>query len=164
MEFYQGLELREPNEKEFREWFKISTLQQAKDRTYVNVSNLDDELLIIEQQISHLLHNGKDTANHYFRVLCLDKKENIGFIWFGHIPNLGDLDIMLMDIIINHDFRRQGYGRMMLLQMHQVMKKKGYQRIILYVLHKNPARYLYSSLGYKTIKENDKSSLMMISL
>ncbi|QLY40966.1 GNAT family N-acetyltransferase [Hujiaoplasma nucleasis] len=67
-------------------------------------------------------------------------------------------------VLIKHDFRRQGFGRMMLLQMRQVMKLKGYQRIILYVLHKNPARYLYSSLGYKTIKENDKSSLMMISL
>ncbi len=164
MDRYQNFELRLPSEEEFNQWFEISLFQQAEDRAFVNNSRMEEELLNLRPLIAHILPKGKDTPNHYFRVLSVDGIDNVGFIWLGVMPGLDSNEIMLMDIIIKKEYRRQGLGKLMLLEMHKVVKLEGYQRVLLYVLYKNPAQFLYSRLGYRSIKENEKSSLMAIVL
>ncbi|MDD4184668.1 MAG: GNAT family N-acetyltransferase [Candidatus Izemoplasmatales bacterium] len=158
------IELRNPDEEEFNVWFSESTNRQALDRSYVNDSDFNLELAKLHDLIPQVLPQGKDTPRHYFRILSTALNKNIGFIWFGVMPGIELTDIILMDIIVKKDFQGIGLGKKMLQKMHEEMKREGYQRIILDVLNHNPAKYLYTKLGYQPIRETDKDAIMVINL
>jgi ribosomal protein S18 acetylase RimI-like enzyme len=157
------MKLRKPSIEEFEAWFKLSCELQAKDRAFAKDSKEEDELKELEKIVPHLLPNGMDTDNHYFRVFD-NEEENVGFIWLGVLPGLNKNEIFLMDIIVSKDHRRKGLGKWLLLAMQEEIKKLGYKKIILNVMERNFAKKLYESLGYITVEANEKNSIMALEL
>ena len=152
--------IRIATKSEYDYWFKLSTKLQAEDRAYVNQSNVSDELLKLKEMIPYLIPNGMDTEGHYFYVLEVDGND-VGFIWFGVIPNLPPHSIFLMDIIVRPEQRGQGFGGFLLDEMHLLLAKDGHKSVLLNVLKKNHARRLYESQGYKTIQTEEHNLLMI---
>lgn len=156
-------EVRKPNEKEYQYWMNKSTIQQAKDRAYINDSNYEDEYKGLLSILPQLLPEGKNTKGHHFRVL--DTEYNaIGFIWFGVFPGIPEDMIILMDIMLEEKARSKGLGRKLLTYMHNELKTQGPKKIYLEVKKDNYAKNLYRSLGYKTIEEQPKNLKMILEL
>lgn len=160
----EHIDLRKPSETEYLFWIERSSQVQAKDRAYVNNTNEADELEALKQIIPQILPQGKDTKEHYFRVLDFDEHENIGFIWFGKFPGIAEDMIILMDIMLLEEYRSKGLGRVLLENMQDIIKSKRYKKVYLEVRTMNFARNLYLSLGYKIIEEQEKNWKMVLEL
>jgi|LGVF01.2.fsa_nt_gb ribosomal protein S18 acetylase RimI-like enzyme len=156
-------ELREPTETEFNYWIKKSTKQQAKDRAYVNQTAFEDEFLELDNILPQLLPDNQNTKGHHFNVLDIENK-SIGFVWFGIFPGIPADMIILMDIMLEEECRSKGYGRKILNAMHDKMKSKGYKKVYLEVKKDNYAKNLYTSLGYKIIKDLPRNLQMLLEL
>jgi ribosomal protein S18 acetylase RimI-like enzyme len=84
--------------------------------------------------------------NEMFDVL--DGEQAVGHLWLGP---LSPGTWYVMDIEIREEFRRRGYGRVVMLLAEDVARAHGAQYLGLNVFGHNPtARALYESLGYET--------------
>lgn len=60
--------------------------------------------------------------------------------------------------------RRKGIGRRLMFGLADVARAKGIHRLSLSVNNPNPAKRLYESLGYATVQDDGKSSVMVLDL
>ncbi len=148
----------------YEDWLDHSTKRQAMDRAYVNDSDKELEEERLRAMLPHLLPDGLETANHHFYLMEDDEGADVGFLWFGTIPNLPEGSVLLFDIVIKQSHRGQGYGRQLLEAGHRKMTEHGYNNILLSVLKNNPAHHLYRSLGYQVTSETDKHYEMILTL
>lgn len=153
--------LRKMKDYEYKNWMELSIKRQAEDRSFVNGTASIDEEVKLYDIVKHLLPGGKETFNHHFYSIDYLDDKNCGFVWFGVIPGMPDNQIFIMDIFIDNFFRKKGIGKQALIMTHKIMKGLGYQFSGLNVLKNNNARFLYESLGYKVVEEEDKSIIMV---
>ncbi len=155
--------LRNMKHEEYNNWLELSINIQADDRAYVNSTNKEAELEKLDRMLPHILPEGLNSKNNYFFCVDIDNQSNVGFIWFTLLDKENHNSIFLIDIIISDQHRSKGIGRIALKKAQSKMKDEGFTKIQLNVRNNNYAKNLYTSLGYKVIKEEEKSCLMELS-
>lgn len=158
------MKLRVSNKLEFEKWFEESCQRHAEDRAFLNQTTPEEERVNVDKMTEAMLPEGMSTNNHYFYSMYDETNHNVGFIWFGKLPDIGDDEIILLDIMIGESYRKQGYGRKLLTLGQDKMKEKGYKRVLLNVMERNFAKFLYESLGYKTVKQLDGHKIMILDI
>jgi ribosomal protein S18 acetylase RimI-like enzyme len=110
---------------------------------------LEDARRSSEEQTAELLPDGRATPNHLLFVLLADSTaEPVGYLWCRLEPD--KKRAFVYDIVIHEAYRRQGYGRSVLLQLEQLLAAQGIERLGLHVFGDNArAQALYQKLGYR---------------
>ena len=81
--------------------------------------------------------------------------EPVGFsLWFLNFSTwLGTHGIYLEDLFVRPSARGSGAGRALLAELAATCVRRGYQRLEWWVLHWNPAREFYHSIGAAAVDE-----------
>lgn len=69
-----------------------------------------------------------------------------------------------LGIAVTPDRRGLGLGRRLMDELADVARSLGFEQISLSVNNPNPAKRLYESLGYRIVKDDGNSSLMLLDL
>lgn len=89
-----------------------------------------------------------------------------GAVWarimndYGHIDN----DTPSLAISLHNEYRGRGIGTMLLAEMQQLLREKGYQNVSLAVQKANYAVRMYEKAGFRTMDENDEEYIMICRL
>ncbi|MFB1100231.1 GNAT family N-acetyltransferase [Terribacillus sp. JSM ZJ617] len=104
-----------------------------------------------DKQLHSLLTEENRKKDHFIgHVVCEDKKENVGIIWYNIQPERDR--IFIFHIYIFETFRKRGYASAALTLLEEVAKKEGIGTIALNVFANNAdAQHVYSRLGYETV-------------
>ena len=96
-------------------------------------------------------------------VVAEKDSEIIGAAWTRIIPAYGhyDNDTPELAISVLPEYRRHSVGTMLMMELFELLCKKGYKQTSLAVQQKNPAVRFYKGLGYEVIRENDEEFIMM---
>ena len=156
--------LRLPTNSEFDNWLEDSCKEFADDTAFAEGITFEQAYNDIKKKSSELLPNGKDTKGTVIKVFDTNDYKNGGFVWFGKLPPLKDNQIFLYQITITEKLRGMGYGKKLLIRMHEELKKMGYNSIYLNVMKRNYAIKLYTALGYKIKNDFEHNYIMSIEL
>lgn len=91
-----------------------------------------------------------------------------GAVWVrilnGTIKGYGNVDDETPEFAISlfSEYRKKGYGTLMMRKMIDYLKNKGYNQTSLSVNKGNYAAKMYKKLGFKVIKENEDDLLMVL--
>ena len=94
----------------------------------------------------------------------------IGAVWVrilaGKIRGYGNIDDQTPEFAISllKEYRNQGIGTLLMQQMIEYLKRKGYAQTSLSVQKKNYAAKMYQKLGFEIIRENEEDYLMVLKL
>ncbi|MDJ0662959.1 MAG: GNAT family N-acetyltransferase [Acidimicrobiia bacterium] len=69
-----------------------------------------------------------------------------------------------LGIGVSAGFRRRGIGRRLMTELIEAARAEGIPRLSLSVTYPNPSRFLYESLGFRTVVDNGDSSIMVLEL
>lgn len=89
-----------------------------------------------------------------------------GAVWarimndYGHLDN----DTPSLAISLHKEYRGRGIGTMLLAEMLQMLREKGYQKVSLAVQKANYAVRMYEKAGFRTVDENDEEYIMVCRL
>ena len=84
-----------------------------------------------------------------------DTENSYGYVASG-VPVLG--------IALRREWRGQGYGRELINRLLERAKEDGATEVSLSVEKDNPSRFLYQSVGFVTVDENEDDYIMVCSL
>ena len=80
-----------------------------------------------------------------------DSAQTVGFLWFAVKGPKHNQKAFIYDIVVEEQFRNQGYGRKAMKLLELEGKKLGLKEIGLHVFEFNKtAIHLYESQGYQT--------------
>ena len=115
--------------------------------SYLNSVDYDGETINEACEEVENTFNGKYGAIMFDPSLILSlEKDLIGSTIFGLI----DESPVLLFLIISSNFKRQGFGKLVLLKSLSILSSLGYDVCNLYVSSNNiPAIQLYQSIGFK---------------
>ena len=82
-------------------------------------------------------------------------EETVGWLWIK--PGKSPRSAHLYQITVATSFRRQGYGRLMLAALEELLAREGIDELGLNVNRANvPAQRLYASAGYERVGGNER--------
>jgi len=98
--------------------------------------------------------NGKITGGVWVRILA------------GEIKGYGNIDPETPEFAIAmfKDYRHLGIGTMLMQEMIELLKEKGYAKTSLSVQKENYAVKMYQKLGFETVGENEHDYIMVLKL
>lgn len=105
----------------------------------------------------------------YCLLATIDEKP-IGAVWIrilaGDIKGYGNIDSETPEFAISllKEYRKKGYGSLLMKKMIEYMKVEGYQQTSLSVDKENYAVKMYTDLGFKIICENKNDYIMLLCL
>ena len=79
---------------------------------------------------------------------------------YGHIDN----ETPSFAISLFEEYRGQGIGTKLMVQMLELLKKKGYKQASLAVQKENYAAKMYKKVGFKIVDENSEEYIMICEL
>jgi len=126
-------------------------LQFIKD--LAEYERLSHVVVVTEEQLRETLFGGRPVAEV---ILGFEGEEAAAFALFFHNYStfLGRLGIYLEDLFVRPEFRRRGYGKIMLSQLAKIAVERECGRLEWSVLNWNqPAIDFYKSLGAKAMDE-----------
>jgi len=87
----------------------------------------------------------------------------VGIAWTRIIPGFGHIDRHTPELAISMlpEFRGQGIGTLLMTELFELLRGRGYRRTSLAVQQQNPAAGFYTRLGYETIRENGEEFIMI---
>lgn len=87
----------------------------------------------------------------------------MGAVWVRNINGYGQLDDTTVELAISlyKEFRGQGIGSAMMVQMLHRLQQAGYKRVSLTVQKENYAYPMYLALGFHTVQEMVEEVLMV---
>jgi len=94
----------------------------------------------------------------------------IGAVWVrilaGKIKGYGNIDDQTPEFAISllKEYRSRGIGTLLMQQMIEYLKEKGYAQTSLSVQKKNYAARMYQKLGFEIIRENEEDYIMVLKL
>ena len=101
-------------------------------------------------------------------LVALVEDEIVGMVWTrilaGDVKGFGNVDKETPEFAISilKPFRNRGIGKKLMINMLDLLKRKGYKRASLAVQKDNYALSLYKQVGFKIIKELEQEYLMLI--
>ena len=87
----------------------------------------------------------------------------VGAAWVRVIPGFGHVNNKTPELAISvlPDYRGQGIGEKLMLELFDILKKSGYKQTSLAVQKANKAVDFYTRLGYKILQEKDEEYVMI---
>lgn len=141
---YSNIQLREPNESEFKKIAKFSFENFVVESAKSSGKSVDE--------LKSYLGNTPDQIyeNDIWRVVELSGVY-IGFIWVKLSPK--EKTAFGYDIFLQPEFRSKGIGRIVMNKIGDEVKNLGYSSVTICVFEENKiARALYESLGFEVVK------------
>lgn len=98
-----------------------------------------------------------------FALAAEVKKKIVGAVWVRIMNDYGHIDDETPSLAISlyKEYRGQGIGTHMMLEMLSLLKTHGYKRVSLSVQKANYAAEIYRKIGFQIIKENDDEWIML---
>ncbi|MDZ4992331.1 GNAT family N-acetyltransferase [Clostridium perfringens] len=147
-----NIRFREMSDDEFIQFIESSILDYSQDLIKSGMCSKEVGFERSKKQFNELLPQGKYTENNFFYIVVNSKNEYVGTIWYS---KYNERVAFIANILIYEKFRKKGYGKQTLLLLHNEVKEKGFNKILLHVFKFNSTAFsLYSSLGYKVVEEN----------
>ena len=144
------LHLSPMTEADYHPFMELSMRDQAEGHVREGrwtVEEAEANMLALKERI---LPQDLKTPGHFFYTLETDEtKENVGSLWFTLDEHEGEKAIFVLDIQIDSQYRRKGYGTEAFLLMEEKAREMGINIITLHVFSENTsARAMYEKLGY----------------
>ena len=144
------MQMIEMNQDDFSVFKARSIRNLATQRSEDFGENQDTALGEAQKIFDQHLPTGLQTANHYFYHIKNDQLQTCGYLWFGERDQDGKRKIFIYDILVEENFRGNGFGKWMLQWLEQETLKLNLQEISLHVLaYNHVARGLYESMGFE---------------
>ena len=125
---------------------------------------------IIEQpEIAVYINDFGKKKDDYCLVAEIDGKI-VGGVWVrilsGEIKGFGNIDDETPEFAISlfKEYRNQGIGTKLMLEMIDYLKNKGYKQCSLAVQKANYAVKMYKNVGFEIVKEKEEEYLMVLKL
>lgn len=98
-----------------------------------------------------------------FALAAEVEKKIVGAVWVRIMNDYGHIDDETPSLAISlyKEYRGQGIGTHMMLEMLSLLKTHGYKRVSLSVQKANYAAEIYRKIGFQIIKENDDEWIML---
>ena len=90
----------------------------------------------------------------------------VGAVWTRIMDDYGHVDDATPSFAISlyKEYRNQGIGSQLMVQMLRLLKQQGYERASLAVQKANYAVRMYEKAGFMTVDENDEEYIMVCEL
>jgi ribosomal protein S18 acetylase RimI-like enzyme len=90
----------------------------------------------------------------------------VGAVWTRIMNDYGHVDDYTPSFAISlyKEYRGQGIGSRLMVEMLELLKSQGYERASLAVQKANYAVKMYENVGFKTVDENDEEYIMVCEL
>ena len=107
---------------------------------------------------------GSGKADHC--IVAEDDGRIVGAVWTRIMNDYGHVDDETPSFAISlyKEYRGQGVGTRLMIEMLQLLRKKGYKRASLAVQKANYAVRMYEKTGFKTAYENEEEYIMVCEL
>ena len=135
---------------EYNHWAPRSREAYAKDKMRANGYTEEEAHKIAESDFLRLLPDGYETKEHHLFTMK-DGDKTVGYLWFMVRGAENNRKAFIADIIVEEEFRGQGFGKKAMKLLEEEVCKLGLKEIGLHVFGFNEtAIALYTSLGYQT--------------
>ena len=90
----------------------------------------------------------------------------VGAVWTRIMNDYGHVDDYTPSFAISlyKEYRGQGIGSRLMVEMLELLKSQGYERASLAVQKTNYAVKMYEKIGFETVDENDEEYIMVCEL
>ena len=107
---------------------------------------------------------GSGKADHC--IVAEDDGRIVGAVWTRIMNDYGHVDDETPSFAISlyKEYRGQGVGTRLMIEMLQLLREKGYKRASLAVQKANYAVRMYEKTGFKTAYENEEEYIMVCEL
>jgi ribosomal protein S18 acetylase RimI-like enzyme len=128
-------------------WIK----EKHAESVYYALSEKQKNMTSLEEITFRELNKADYVSNNQQILLGYIHTELICFLWYEIIyskftnKNMG----YILDIYVEKKYRRNGYGKELLLKLKEILAQKGINRIDLSVAKSNEAKKLYESIGFE---------------
>jgi ribosomal protein S18 acetylase RimI-like enzyme len=144
-----GVQLRPMRDDELAAWLPL--LRQRFAHDLVRDFGLTPERAAegAAADVERLLPGGRLPAGHAMFVVEADG-ESVGDLWLAEREELSHPSLVIFDVTVEEPHRGRGYGKAAMAFAEGEARRRGIDRIALYVGGRNEAaRGLYRSLGYE---------------
>jgi len=135
---------------EYSRFLQLANQAYMADQIKAGNWSTDEAEQKMQQTIEKYLPNGFETPGHHFyNILVPDIPSPIGALWYWVREENDQPQIFIMEISIEAEYRRKGYGTQVFDILEQHAKDRDIHQIGLSVFpHNTPARNLYLKLGF----------------
>lgn len=142
------IELLPMNVNEFEAFMQVSMADHAAGQVRAGLWEAQDAEANMARLRAQFLPDGLETPGHrFFNLRATDSGRVVGGLWY--LLDEGERQIFVVDIQVDPDCRRQGYGTQAFLAMEAQARQLGIATLSLHVFeHNTPARLMYQKLGY----------------
>lgn len=138
------------DEAEFKKFYDRSLLEFAKQHAEDTGTASDECAEKAKAALLKHFPDGMNTKDQYVYHLKNESFEPVGYLWFGVREELKQKKVFIHDILVEENFRGQGYSKIILNWLESKTKSLGLDEISLHVLgYNDTARALYDSFGFE---------------
>ncbi len=121
---------------------------------------------IIEQEDLQVYVRGFGESPHDHCLVAECDGKIVGAVWVRVMDDYGHVDNQTPSLAISlyPDYRGQGIGTQLLLQMLELLHQKGYAQVSLSVQKENYALRMYQKAGFKIMEDRGEELLMLAQL
>ncbi|WP_433216930.1 GNAT family N-acetyltransferase [Dactylosporangium sp. CS-047395] len=145
------LRLRAMTQDEFDARLPALHRDYAEDEVRAGRARPESVRLQVAALFARLLPDGVDSPGQLLFSGVAAGGDVVGYIWLA-LPTADRPQAWVYDVQVDAAFRRQGYGRALMLAAEEELRSRGIGVLGLNVFgHNSGARELYESLGYETM-------------
>jgi ribosomal protein S18 acetylase RimI-like enzyme len=142
------LRLESMSESEYQAYLEYVIPLYADDKVQSGNWTADEALERARKEYENFLPNGIHTAGHFVGKMLNENDENVGFLWYGVLPQRPEW-VFIYDFEVYAAFRRRGYATQALAALEAHVKPQGIKNLELHVFgHNLAARELYKKAGF----------------
>jgi len=139
--------LKRASKEEFTKVVSLST--ERFNQTLMEMNNGSVSKTKKQARENRILPQGYDTPGHEIYLIQNEDNIEIGHAWI-HFKESQEKDAYGYDIFIHKNFRGKGYGRLVLTEAKELLRKRGFQNLRIHVFADNHvARKLYKKMDFK---------------
>ena len=144
-------QLRPLGETELAAWLMSSVADYTDDLEGAGLSRAAAENKAAEAIRREFPHGRPGPGQHVYSIRVDD--EHVGVLWLSAGPADDPTNWWILDIVVFHQFRGRGHGRLAMLLAEAEAARLGAAKLTLNVFARNAvARALYASLDYEPTK------------
>lgn len=134
---------------EYLFWCARSESDYAADKIAANGLTQAEAEEISKSSFTTLLPDGLPSKDNFLFSVWKDSERIVGYLWFAIRGVQDNRKAFIYDLVIEKEFRGQGFGRQTMILLEAEVRLRGLKHIGLHVFGFNDrAIGLYKSLGY----------------